>query len=182
MPVSSASARSQQSPAATLGHRSDAKLYRCWAPALPACTVGPGTRSALVCTDPPLQQEESMTDTSALDVVNALIRGWEALDADTVAACFSEDGVWHNMPYPPIQGRTAIADAIRRFVATATDIRFVIRHLGEVAPGIVVSERNDLFTLKDGRTVDIPVMGVFDVTDGKITAWRDYFDPAAMPS
>ena len=123
-----------------------------------------------------------MTDSPARAIVDTLIHGWEALDADAVAACFTEDGVWHNMPYPPINGRGAIAEAVRRFLATATDVRFVLRHVGEVSPGTVVTERNDVFTLKDGRTVDIPVMGVFETADGKITAWRDYFDRAAMPS
>ena len=28
------------------------------------------------------------------------------------------------------------------------------------------------------RTVSLPVMGVFELADGKITAWRDYFDMA----
>jgi limonene-1,2-epoxide hydrolase len=122
-----------------------------------------------------------MADSPALELVASLIRGWEALDADAVAACFAEDGAWHNMPYPPIHGRAVIAEAIRRFIATATEVRFVIRHLGEIVPGVVVSERNDIFTMKDGRAVDIPVMGVFEITDGKITEWRDYFDAAAMP-
>jgi limonene-1,2-epoxide hydrolase len=27
-----------------------------------------------------------------------------------------------------------------------------------------------------GQWLDLPVMGVFEVKDGKIAAWRDYFD------
>lgn len=122
-----------------------------------------------------------MADSPALELVASLIKGWETLDADVVADCFAQDGIWHNMPYPPVQGRAAIAEAIRRFISTATKVRFVVRHLGEIAPGVVVSERNDIFSMKDGRTVDIPVMGVFEIANGKITSWRDYFDAAAMP-
>jgi limonene-1,2-epoxide hydrolase len=29
-----------------------------------------------------------------------------------------------------------------------------------------------------GLTAPVPVMGVFEVRNGKITAWRDYFDSA----
>ena len=29
-----------------------------------------------------------------------------------------------------------------------------------------------------GRHVDLPVVGVFELQDGKIAAWRDYFDLA----
>ena len=35
------------------------------------------------------------------------------------------------------------------------------------------------FTFTDGRNVALPVMGAFEVADGTITAWRDYFDPAS---
>ncbi len=28
----------------------------------------------------------------------------------------------------------------------------------------------------NGKKVELPVAGVFEVKDGKITAWRDYFD------
>ena len=40
---------------------------------------------------------------------------------------------------------------------------------------VVMTERVDLFTLP-GRSFELPVMGTFEVSDGKINAWRDYFD------
>jgi len=39
----------------------------------------------------------------------------------------------------------------------------------------VLTERLDVFTFANGR-IDLPVMGTFEVRDGKIAAWRDYFD------
>ena len=42
-------------------------------------------------------------------------------------------------------------------------------------------ERVDHF-LFDGKTIDARVVGTFEVTGDKITAWRDYFDTAAAPS
>jgi limonene-1,2-epoxide hydrolase len=41
----------------------------------------------------------------------------------------------------------------------------------------VLTERLDKFVL-GGKTVELPVAGVFELKDGKITAWRDYFDMA----
>jgi limonene-1,2-epoxide hydrolase len=42
----------------------------------------------------------------------------------------------------------------------------------------VLTERVDRFLL-NGRKVELPVMGAFEVgPDGKIRAWRDYFDMA----
>jgi limonene-1,2-epoxide hydrolase len=40
---------------------------------------------------------------------------------------------------------------------------------------VVFTERVDVFTYPD-NTVELPVAGVFEVRDGKIAAWRDYFD------
>jgi limonene-1,2-epoxide hydrolase len=41
---------------------------------------------------------------------------------------------------------------------------------------VVMTERVDAFIMPD-KTIELPVMGTFEVTaDGKISAWRDYFD------
>jgi limonene-1,2-epoxide hydrolase len=40
---------------------------------------------------------------------------------------------------------------------------------------VVLTERVDVFKLPD-KSIALPVMGAFEVTDGKIAAWRDYFD------
>jgi limonene-1,2-epoxide hydrolase len=39
----------------------------------------------------------------------------------------------------------------------------------------VLTERVDVFTTPTA-TIELPVMGTFEVVDGKIAAWRDYFD------
>ena len=40
---------------------------------------------------------------------------------------------------------------------------------------MVLTERVDTITVGD-RVGALPVMGTFEVRDGKICAWRDYFD------
>jgi limonene-1,2-epoxide hydrolase len=39
----------------------------------------------------------------------------------------------------------------------------------------VLTERVDAF-ISGERTIELPVMGTFEVRDGLIAAWRDYFD------
>jgi limonene-1,2-epoxide hydrolase len=41
--------------------------------------------------------------------------------------------------------------------------------------GVVMTERVDVFKLPD-KSFELPVMGTFELSDGKINAWRDYFD------
>jgi limonene-1,2-epoxide hydrolase len=38
-----------------------------------------------------------------------------------------------------------------------------------------MTERVDVFRLSH-KSFELQVMGTFEVTDGKINAWRDYFD------
>ena len=47
--------------------------------------------------------------------------------------------------------------------------------------GKVLTERLDYIIGPDGKpAMTIPVMGIFETQDGKITAWRDYFDTAGF--
>jgi limonene-1,2-epoxide hydrolase len=39
----------------------------------------------------------------------------------------------------------------------------------------VLTERLDIFVLPN-VTIELPVMGTFELRDGKIAKWRDYFD------
>lgn len=41
---------------------------------------------------------------------------------------------------------------------------------------LVFNERTDVMRFKDGRELPLPVAGVFDIVDGQIASWRDYFD------
>jgi limonene-1,2-epoxide hydrolase len=48
-----------------------------------------------------------------------------------------------------------------------------------VRGNVVLTERVDTFTI--GQVVaPLPVMGTFEVRDGKISAWRDSFDMAQI--
>lgn len=141
--------------------------------------VTTGARTCIVLPNTPKpERHRAMTD--AEQTVDRLVQAWEARDADAVAACFQPEGVWHNMPYPPIAGRAAIRTAAANFLATATSVRFEIHHQGLAGPGVVLNERSDIFTQTNGREIVFPVMGVFEVEDGLIRIWRDYFDPGVM--
>jgi limonene-1,2-epoxide hydrolase len=112
------------------------------------------------------------------EIVSAMCQSWSDPDPDKISAFFAEDAVYHNIPMEPIYGRTAIRDFIAGFLTTFDAIEFDIHH--QVVKGnVVMNERTD--TLRgNGRDTPLPVMGVFIVADGVITAWRDYFDMAAI--
>ena len=114
-----------------------------------------------------------MTD-SPLDLVRRFCDAWSDGDLDALMAYFADDAVYHNIPVDPVKGKDTIKATIEGFTAGVEKIEFRVHHI--VADGAVVhTERTDVFSTAD-RTIELPVMGTFEVADGKILAWRDYFD------
>lgn len=97
-------------------------------------------------------------------------------DPKELLGFLAPDAVYHNMPMAPLQGHPAIEAVLQQFLGPCTRVEFEMRALASRG-GTVLTERVDRFWLATGRTIELPVMGAFEVgADGKITAWRDYFD------
>jgi limonene-1,2-epoxide hydrolase len=111
-----------------------------------------------------------------IETVTRFCEAWKDVDLDRIVAFFSEDAVYHNIPLDPVTGREAIKATIASFTPGIDRIEFEVRHIAADASGnVVLTERVDRFFSPE-RTIEIPVMGTFEVADGVITAWRDYFD------
>ena len=108
------------------------------------------------------------------DVVREFCAAWRDLDLDRIVSFFADDAVYHNIPVEPVAGRDAIRETIAGFTAGATSVEFRVLHLVADGP-VVMTERVDVFSLPN-TTIELPVMGTFEVVDGRIAAWRDYFD------
>jgi limonene-1,2-epoxide hydrolase len=95
-------------------------------------------------------------------------------DADEFASYFTEDAIWWNSPWQAVKGREAIRDTLRRGAERMKALPWEIRHI--LAEGdVVMTERVDHFLVGKER-VSVPCMGIFELRDGKIAAWRDYWD------
>lgn len=113
-----------------------------------------------------------MTDNAA--IIRDFIDAWSSLDADRLADYFTEDGTYYNMPAQPVSGRDNVRGFIRAFLSTWTETRWDIINL--MASGdLVFTERLDRTKTTQGN-VDLPCVGVFEMEDGRIKVWRDYFD------
>ena len=107
-------------------------------------------------------------------VVDEFCKTWETLNIDKVMEFFTDDAVYHNVPLKPAKGKAEIRKTIDGFMPGTTKIEFKI--LGTASAGATVfNERVDSFIV-NGNHVAVPVAGVFEISAGKIKAWRDYFD------
>ena len=111
-------------------------------------------------------------------IVREFIQAWSRLDPQELSSYFSEDGVYHNMPSGPVRGRENVKKMIAGFIAAWTETRWDILNLIS-AGNVVIAERLDRTRAGD-KTVDLPCTGVFELENGKIKVWRDYFDLATF--
>jgi limonene-1,2-epoxide hydrolase len=113
------------------------------------------------------------------ELVSRFCAAWSENRATAeLAAFFMDNAVYHNIPLAPITGREAIATSIDSFIRPGAPgiegIEFRVVNIAANGP-IVMTERVDVFRLPD-KSFELLVMGTFEVSEGKIGAWRDYFD------
>jgi limonene-1,2-epoxide hydrolase len=106
-------------------------------------------------------------------LVREFIAAWEQRDSDFIIGCLTEDAVYHAMPLEPIVGKEAIAAWVRKFEAIPPGNLEV--HHQVAAADLVMNERTDRI-LMNGHPVTLPIVGIFEIHDGRIRAWREYFD------
>ncbi len=113
--------------------------------------------------------------------VRQFLKAMEALDYDAGAKLVSADCAYTNPPpIGTVHGPAGIRAVLEPFFAPTLENEFRILH--EASDGAVVFiERLDRHRLAD-RWVEAPITGVFEVRDGLIVAWRDYFDAASLLS
>ncbi len=111
-------------------------------------------------------------------VVRDLCDTFAKHDAEAFRPFFTDDVVYHNIPMDPAVGIDAAVAFIDGFFAMCESMEVETVHLA-VRGNVVLTERIDTFKVGD-IVAPLPVMGTFEVRDGKISAWRDYFDMAQI--
>jgi limonene-1,2-epoxide hydrolase len=136
--------------------------------------------------NPTADEDCAMTSTTEternLEVVRRICEQWAWLSRDELAELMDPACDWSNTPYEGVHriGPDAAHEILSRS-REQWEVSLTIHHI--VADGdVVLTERNEHFEDRDGvkPTWDLPVMGIFELRDGKVTAWRDYWDMGAV--
>ncbi len=109
-------------------------------------------------------------------IIREFIAAWSQLNPDELVEYFSEDGIYHNMPTAPVQGRENLRAFIASFLRGWSSTNWEVLNLIS-RDDVVIAERVDR-TFVGQTPVDLPCCGVFQLQEGKIKIWRDYFDLA----
>ena len=118
---------------------------------------------------------------SNTDIVREFIAAFNRNDLDQALSFLAPDCFYHNIPFEPVEGSDSIRAVLAPLSAQASKIDWVLRQIAENPDGVVLTERTDRFLIGE-RWIELPVMGAFELRDGKISSWRDYFDAAQFQS
>jgi limonene-1,2-epoxide hydrolase len=116
---------------------------------------------------------------SGIQTIEAFIAAWNRLDMPAIEGAMAPDIFYHNIPMEPVTG----IEGFRAFMAQmpAVSAYWELHAIAENGR-FVLTERTDNFVLPGGKNVSIRVMGTFEIEEGKIKAWRDYFDLGQLTS
>jgi len=112
------------------------------------------------------------------NVVKRYMDAMEKMDFDAGLAYVADDCEYINGPNPPARGPEGVRGELAPFFAPILENQFIIRRQA-VAGNTVFIERLDRHRIKEGW-FELPVTGVFEVKNGKIVYWREYFNLATV--
>ena len=114
----------------------------------------------------------------AIELVERFLKTLESRDLDRLGDLVTEDIVYENPPSPAHHGRQAMVDFLAFNYKRMTRSSCEIHHWAESPSGdVVMNERTEYMHFGD-KQAGATFMGVFELRDGKISAWRDYWDHA----
>ena len=111
-------------------------------------------------------------------VVRAFMTAMQKQDYDAGAPSVADNCEYSNGPLGTVHGMAGIRAVLEPFFAPIDENKFII--LREAASGpIVFIERLDRHRIGD-LWIELPVTGVLEVHDARITVWHEYFDVATI--
>lgn len=108
------------------------------------------------------------------EIVEAFLAAFEAMDFETALTLLADDVEYTNIPMGTVRGHAGVREVLGPFFAPIHENEFIIVRRAADGP-VVFLERLDRHRLDHGWR-ELPVNSVFEVHDGKVTVWRDYFD------
>lgn len=119
-----------------------------------------------------------MTAQSPAQIVSAFMAAMEKMEFDEGVKYVADDIEYINSPDTAVRGPSGVRAVLEPFFAPIEENDFVV--LRQIAEGnTVVLERLDRHRIPQGW-FELPVTGVFEVNQGKISYWREYFDLATI--
>ncbi|MFF0817402.1 limonene-1,2-epoxide hydrolase family protein [Rhodococcus sp. NPDC003318] len=112
-------------------------------------------------------------DTDSATIVESFLASLARGHADATVAMLTDDIVWTNVGFPTLRGKARVARSIRALDSPRFGFDVIVHNIA--ADGdVVLTERTDLLRI-GAVSLEFWVCGTFEIRDGRIAVWRDYF-------
>jgi limonene-1,2-epoxide hydrolase len=120
-----------------------------------------------------------MADSAPTAVVERFIDHLRTVtDNDAAVGLLAEDVVYENSWMPTVRGRERVRKLFQALLRIGTEVEMHVHAVSADGP-TVLTERTDV--LQWGRLrIQFWICGRFDVHDGQIVVWREYYDPLTI--
>ncbi len=113
-------------------------------------------------------------------IVTELFSAWKRLDFIGAGELLADSFVFQADPSAtsPITGsrQRLVAAEWQGYLKFMKSYDYKFSHTLSSGNAVMV-ERVEWIGTKKGKTIELPIVGVFELSGGKISAWRDYWDP-----
>ena len=115
------------------------------------------------------------------ELVTSWERGGQAEVCAKIRELFTDATVWVQPGLPTTTGADEAIAIVQSWGAGFASYEVEVRHIASTDDA-VLAERFETFKHADGSVfLALPVVGVAEFLDGKITVWREFYDTAAIP-
>lgn len=102
-------------------------------------------------------------------------KAFDRLDLEAALCCMTDDCVHDDKPVGIHAGKEEIRKFFAPQMVEMAGFRAELKDTLCVGD-MVMNERIDHIELQGGKKASLPVMGAYQIREGKIAAWRDYYD------
>lgn len=123
-------------------------------------------------------KEMPPSDAERLAVADEMIDAWNSMEWDRMFELFADDGILHSVMIDPVAGKEAIRARLMPLLKNLERIELQVRNKG-IVNDVVMFERVDDFVYQ-GKQSRVPVVGIMEISNGKVNVWREYYDKATL--
>jgi len=114
---------------------------------------------------------------SKLDIVKEVMQANLAQDDEKFLSYLSDDIVYHyHVGSRPLEGKEWVQKFLNKYRSITANVKWRIDRHAETENELFVEGYEEYLDTRTNTEIAHPYMGIFEFRDGKITAWRDYFE------
>ena len=119
-----------------------------------------------------------------MSIVRDFERAFNRQDVSALLDCFTEDASYHDNFFGPHAGRARLRAMFERMFREGRDYAWTMDSVVE-SPALAAAEWTFSYVVTEaiprsaGRKIQFRGMSLFELRDGKVRAYREYFDTGA---